>query len=192
MVDGTPFWPIDPNAKKLCQTDQSCADMLSEDFTVAKCGNVFLEYGLDPRVVDKTDQIELINNDIVNFNHIGNAAVVVFQSLTLEGWTQLMHNYMDSYNKWVTVSFFLLVIVLGAFVSMNLFLAQIMHSFISQEKKEKEQEGELLFQKNLEQFESNKQQTEEKTTSARNLFQLSSVKKNEEKKLKESSDEFSE
>ena len=131
MDDETPIWPINHSIQHLCKSDSQCIDPLYPDTSVAKCGNVFTDYQLDPRVVDRTDELELIFYDIVNFNNIGNAGVLIFQMVTLEGWTDILYNYMDSSNSFLAAVFFVSIVIFGAFVLMNLILAQIMHSFIT-------------------------------------------------------------
>ena len=76
---------------------------------------------------------KLINYDITNFNNVVNASLTVFQIITLEGWSELMYNYQDNVGFATSSIFFTLVIILGAFTSLNLILASIMHSYLSQE-----------------------------------------------------------
>ena len=83
---------------------------------------------------------EIIQYDIVNFNHLINALITVFQVVTLEGWSQLMYNYQDAVSYITSSLFFVMVVILGAFVTINLVLASIMHSFLEQENKQKQQE----------------------------------------------------
>ena len=98
--------------------------------SVAKCGDVYKDYGLDPVEYDKAYSIEMINFDITNFNNVLNASLTIFQTITLEGWSQLMYNYQDSVSYVTSTIFFSLMILIGAFISLNLVLAMIMHSYI--------------------------------------------------------------
>lgn len=41
-----------------------------------------------------------------------------------------MYNYMDNFDYATSSIFFLLVIIIGAFTSLNLVLAAIMHSYL--------------------------------------------------------------
>ena len=61
--------------------------------TVAKCGDIFKDYGLDPIKYDQIRENEMINYDITNFNSVIHGGLTVFQTITLEGWSQLMYNY---------------------------------------------------------------------------------------------------
>ena len=46
--------------------------------TVAKCGDIYVDYGLDPVEYDGVHDIELINFDITNFNDVLSASVTFF------------------------------------------------------------------------------------------------------------------
>ena len=95
-----------------------------------KCGSL-LEYGL-PVTTDKLIDDELAFFNIVNFDNYGRAMLSIFVAITLEGWVLMMYNYMDSNSNIFSVMFFSLVVFLGAFVALNLVLAQIMDSFYTQ------------------------------------------------------------
>ena len=43
--------------------------------------------------------------------------------ITLEGWTKIMYNMMDSNIPWMAVIFSVLLIVVGAFFLLNVILA---------------------------------------------------------------------
>ena len=47
--------------------------------------------------------------------------------ITLEGWSQMMYNYQDTVSYVTASIFFVTVVILGAFVCVNLCLASIMH-----------------------------------------------------------------
>ena len=66
----------------------------------------------------------------MNFNSVLNAGITVFQSITLEGWSSLMYNYQDSVGYATASIFFVFVIMIGAFTTLNLILAAIMNSYI--------------------------------------------------------------
>ena len=58
--------------------------------------------------------------------------------MTLDGWTAHMYNYQDSSSEIGAALFFTFVVVLGSFISMNLVLAQIIHSFLDEDEKVKQ------------------------------------------------------
>ena len=74
----------------------------------------------------------LISYDITGFNSVPQGLFTIFQSLTLEGWTGLMYNYMDSNSAPISIFFFCSLVVFGSFFAMQLVLAQIMDSFARQ------------------------------------------------------------
>ena len=43
--------------------------------------------------------------------------------ITLEGWTKIMYNMMDSNIAWMAIIFSILLIVIGAFFLLNVILA---------------------------------------------------------------------
>jgi voltage-dependent calcium channel L type alpha-1D len=56
--------------------------------------------------------------------------ISIFQILTLEGWTNMMYNFMDvNESNILVVIYFCLVVLFGSFFAMNLILAAIMDSF---------------------------------------------------------------
>ena len=103
------------------------------DQTVAKCGSWLDDYGEDPRELDEPEQIELILFDAINFNNIGLSMLTIFQTMLLSGWTPHMYNFMDATSAVGSAIFFILVVVLGNFIAMNLVLAQIMFSFVEED-----------------------------------------------------------
>ncbi|CAM9227028.1 unnamed protein product [Choristocarpus tenellus] len=52
----------------------------------------------------------------------------VFQKVTMEGWTDVMYMCMDAYSPWASSSIWVLLILLGSFVMLNLVLAVITES----------------------------------------------------------------
>ena len=49
-----------------------------EGALLAKCGDIYADYGLDPVIYDDAYEIEQINYDITNFNSVINAIVTIF------------------------------------------------------------------------------------------------------------------
>ena len=83
------------------------------------------------------------NFEVTNFDNIFWALLVVFQCITLEGWSDVMVQYQQVYTRFVFLFFFLLVFI-GAFFLLNLTLAVINSAFTENQKafrlqKEKEE-----------------------------------------------------
>jgi len=117
-----------------------CQGTLSEtgSGTTKRCGDVFADYELNPVIYDGAYEEAIINYDITNFNNVLSASVTIFQVITLEGWTQLMYNYMDTTGTIQASIFFVMVVVIGAFVSLNLVLASIMDNYFKQSLEQEE------------------------------------------------------
>ena len=77
-----------------------------------------------------------IDFGIIHFDNMGNAMLSVFQVITLEGWTKLMYNLMDSNSPIMSVIFFISLVMFGSFFLLNLILAVLMDNF--EETKENE------------------------------------------------------
>ena len=63
----------------------------------------------------------------------------VFRVITLEGWTNVMYNYIDSSGILAGI-YFPIVVVIGSFFLLNLFLAVIMQIFTDQSNLQKQEE----------------------------------------------------
>ena len=62
------------------------------------------------------------NYGITSFDDIGHAFLLIFQCITLEGWTPIMYLVQQSLTGW-TFIYFLLLVFIGAFFLLNLALA---------------------------------------------------------------------
>ena len=60
---------------------------------------------------------------MINFDNLGWALLTIFQMITLEGWTIVMYNLMDSNIWWMGVLFCVLLIIIGSFLLLNVILA---------------------------------------------------------------------
>ena len=66
-----------------------------------------------------------LNWGYTTFSHFGAAMLTIGQSVTQEGWVDIMYMYMDSYDPWTALFVFFMLILLGAFLMLNLMLAVI-------------------------------------------------------------------
>jgi Ion transport protein len=81
------------------------------------------------------------------FDNIGAAALQIFRVIVIEGWTGVMYTYMDS-SGFIAAIFFPMIVIVGSFFMLQLFLAVIMETFSDTSKKlQKEHEMILLTQK---------------------------------------------
>jgi hypothetical protein len=56
----------------------------------------------------------------------------LFVAITLEGWNKMMHNGMESGDYTISILFYAVLIIFGAFFALNLVLAQTMEAFYAQ------------------------------------------------------------
>lgn len=132
--DGQLTWEIHPDANWQCSSDEMCSGSPNFLEGVAKCGDFYRDYGRDPEVYDGVLENENLNFEITNFNSVIKAGITIFQVITLEGWSSLMYNYQDTEGYVTSSIYFVAIVILGAFTSLNLVLAAIMHSFLQQEE----------------------------------------------------------
>ncbi len=55
--------------------------------------------------------------------------ISIFTTLTLEGWSILMYNFMDSQMEIIVILFFVFLVIFGSFFALNLVLATIIETF---------------------------------------------------------------
>ncbi|XP_022594298.1 voltage-dependent T-type calcium channel subunit alpha-1H-like, partial [Seriola dumerili] len=58
------------------------------------------------------------NMGVTSFDNIGHALIVLFQVVTLEGWTDILFFVMDAHSFWSFI-FFMLVTIMSSFIIMN-------------------------------------------------------------------------
>jgi hypothetical protein len=78
-----------------------------------------------PLELDNVTDWEFIQYGYFNFDNIGTSVMSVFRVITLEGWTNVMYNYLDASGNLAGI-YFPIVVVIGSFFLLNLFLAVIM------------------------------------------------------------------
>ena len=76
---------------------------------------------------DVSDQY-LIRYGFLHFDNVPIGTLSVFRVVTLEGWSLMMYNLMDSVGIFSSL-FFPLVVLIGSYFLLNLFLAVIMETF---------------------------------------------------------------
>ena len=148
-------WPKlgeDDDEIMLCREDSQCKEAFPDYEATAVCGTTWDQFGLDPIDHDGIRDIELIMYGIPGFDNVGQGFLTIFQILTLESWVYLMYNFSDAGSPTISVIFFVLVVLLGAFFTMNLVLAIIVDSFDQDDEneddeEEKEKQDKEMFEK---------------------------------------------
>lgn len=100
------------------------------------CGST-LEYPhLVDAEIDNPWEDDVIDFNTNNFNNLLSTMVLIFESLTLEGWSTHLKYLVDSGQLILASTFFFLIIAFGSYFMINLILAVIMSSFSRFESKE--------------------------------------------------------
>ena len=66
--------------------------------------------------------------EVTNFDNIMYSLLMVFQCVTLEGWSGIMYKLFDAFSIYV-VFYFIVLVFIGAFFLLNLMLAVIKAKF---------------------------------------------------------------
>lgn len=92
-----------------------------------------------PGVKIDTDALdnEYYQYGLVGFDNIFMSLLTIFQVITLEGWTPIMYNLMDTNLAFLVAAFFTMMVVVGSFFLLNMILAVIMGSFTEMEELER-------------------------------------------------------
>lgn len=143
--DGCWSWPVHPDmADRLCGGRYMC-----EDLDVQVCGSPYVEdsipeYRPSFDGKDTTDYpwcddtlkygkestyIADFNFRQTHFDHLAAAILVIFQSATLEGWTDIMYMLEDSYSVWFSPLYFCVLIFVTSFFLLNVALAVIWEAY---------------------------------------------------------------
>jgi Ion transport protein len=75
------------------------------------------------------EQAPYMNFGITTFDNIGVGMLTIFQTITLEGWSDLMYMMMDSGSPIVAGVFFISLVFLGAFFLLNVILVVIISNY---------------------------------------------------------------
>eukprot|EP00939_MAST-03C_sp_MAST-3C-sp1_P000527 g527.t1 len=127
-------------------------------FVHTTCGSDLDIYGnrrfLSEAVHESGIFVEDLAFGYVQFNDIFHAFQTIFQSITEEGWTDIMYQIMDADNPFFAAVYFCTLIIFGSFVCLNLTLAVMWDEFskaqealevrAKQEKKVRMKHGALL------------------------------------------------
>jgi len=81
------------------------------------------------------------NHGITSFDSMPWAIVSLFQAISLEGWVDMMYQLQDGVSSWVWIYFIMLVLI-GAIIVINLFLAVLCDNFEMADRDGPEEEEE--------------------------------------------------
>ena len=98
---------------------------------------------LDSR--DKSVTLEAFNGGIANFDTLFSICLIVFQSIKLEGWVDVMYLITDASSGFYSSLYFLAVVFIGAFLLMNVTLAVVFRRSKNRRRKLATQVSDALF-----------------------------------------------
>ena len=81
-------------------------------------------------------RIENLQYGKINFDNLINAFLTVFQCLTLEGWTSIMYNFQDSYDKYWATLYFVALVLMCALLFLNIIVAILFDNYEDNDKEE--------------------------------------------------------
>jgi hypothetical protein len=134
------FWPIDATDLRICSLttwgEHNCP-------SGRWCGSNWDSPGnarfADPELQARGTYIPSLMYGLVNFDQILVSVLTIFQSITMEGWTDVMYMVMDAYQGVVAGVYFVVLIMFGSFFLLNLLLAVIWEQFSESQKQDEEE-----------------------------------------------------
>jgi len=135
LTDGCWHWDFSDGAAGLCGGEYDCGDVGGYCF-----GHEVEQGDLKPRFPDgmlgplqggppwcEGSAPFKLNpeTDFVHFDHVFGALLLIFQCMTMEGWTDLMYYVQDAKNLYLAWVYFLVLIVTTSFFLLNVALAVV-------------------------------------------------------------------
>lgn len=121
-------WPFTPDEERGMDKARLC-NLKSASSCPGKsvCGSNYDDWGrqkfLGPRLGDMDLHVEGLNWGLSRFDNVGWAMITIFQTVTLEGWTDIMYQVQDATGSSGAYFFFSMVVLGGSFFMLNLALA---------------------------------------------------------------------
>jgi len=146
-------WEVhDPDDPRLCGGRYECPsgircgghiDDLKEDYRPVFPGgsDLGLHWCEGDRDI-KTPKKTFAETDFIHFDHIGGALLVVFQSMTMEGWVDIMYMVQDGAGMVAPTLYFIFVILVTSFFVLNMILAVISETYEDIETLDAQEESE--------------------------------------------------
>ena len=141
------FWPLDDADVSLCSLSGSgyhhCRETDNDERSW--CGSDYDALGnprfARPDVMSWTLFSPDLNWGYTLFDTMPRAFLTIFQSITMEGWTDIMYQCQDTQEPVFAAVFFILLIVFGSFFVLNLTLAVLCDEFEIHDDDDKEDIG---------------------------------------------------
>ncbi|CAM9274822.1 unnamed protein product, partial [Heterosigma akashiwo] len=150
------YWPIDEDDARICALTNGGggrlplpSPLLGLIHTYRWCGANYDAYGnrrfraatIDGRAYTQYEltragtYVEDLNWGFTNFDNILYAFITIFQSVTMEGWSSIMFMTQDAAPA-ATGLFFVVLIIFGSFLVLNLLLAVLEDNFTASKEEE--------------------------------------------------------
>lgn len=152
------IWPIDADDERVCSlagTGFHTCPPFFDDFGALQnrtCGSNYDAFGnprfentLEPYGLPRMDSgvfIQGLNWGLTNYDSFWPAFVTTFQVVSMEGWTDVMYQVIDAWSVGPAVIIFVIIIVLGGYIVLNLVLAVITSSLDEMDKEDEQERKE--------------------------------------------------
>lgn len=133
-------WPTYDDTISTCAQDDGsgkhkCGAWGSVQLT---CGSNYDRFGNPRFAVQRVMDYAVWHTELSfgynSFDWIGIGFLTIFQSITMEGWTDVMYNVQDTYQPAIVGLYFVILILFGSFFLLNLTLAVIWDNFNASQK----------------------------------------------------------
>ena len=149
------IWPIDTDDERVCSLSGNgyhmCPSVVTLDGSLLErtCGSNFDRFG-NPRFKDFPEPygfprmkngvfIEGLNWGFTNYDNFLSAFVTTFQVVSMEGWTDVMYQIIDAWAIVPAILVFVITIIFGGYIVLNLVLAVITGSLDAMEDEQREE-----------------------------------------------------
>lgn len=146
------YWPVDESVTTLCNIE-SPKTYDAQSYRCYRgdvqadwrwCGSDFDYYGNRrfekgpqvPPYLDKSIYTEDLLWGFMTFDNLARALLTIFQSVTMEAWSDIMYMCMDSSGFATAGTYFVLLMLLGSFFALNLVLAVLENAFDQEEEED--------------------------------------------------------
>jgi hypothetical protein len=139
------MWPIDTEDQRICTTSNQFGNHHCAVENQKYCGSTYDSFG-NPRFTSKTimllddNYIPELNFGYTTFDNLLVAFLTIFQCVTEEGWVDIMYQIQDGFNGLAGALVFILLLVFGSFLLLNLTLAVLEDALSAQKDIEDERQ----------------------------------------------------
>ncbi|KRX08462.1 hypothetical protein PPERSA_12943 [Pseudocohnilembus persalinus] len=175
-VDGK--WEVDNSYLRLCNINDQ--DSCPKD---RWCGSPY-DYGLTFNQDEL--QYEEFNYGYTKFDNLFQALFSIFQSLTTEGWTNIVFLLTNTYTPIIVYLYFIFLCLVGSFFVVNLILAVVNESFVNNKDKTLEKQDNKKEQEEIKEIKNEKESDLKESLSVQQQDDIieQQQKENESKQIK--------